>query len=61
VALIARYTQEKPGKEKMSREQLSGLILSDAKFIDERVEMGADINTLKAGQGLNSYNNFRFM
>lgn len=61
VALITRYTQEKPGKEKMSREQLIGLILSDAKFIDEGDEKTAYINTLKVGQGLSRYNYFGFM
>lgn len=52
MALIARYTQAKPGKEKMSREQLIGLIESDAKFIDEREDITAYINTLQVGQGL---------
>ncbi|MCD4674164.1 MAG: DEAD/DEAH box helicase family protein [Anaerolineaceae bacterium] len=52
MALIARYTQAKPGKEKMSREQLIGLIQSDAKFIDERKDIAAYINTLEVGQGL---------
>lgn len=52
MALIARYTQGKPGKEKMSREQLIGLIESDAKFIDEREDITAYINTLQVGQGL---------
>ena len=36
--LIARYTQQKLGKLKMNREQLIGLIQSDAKFIDERAD-----------------------
>jgi type I restriction enzyme, R subunit len=52
MALIARYTQEKPGKEKMSREQLIDLILSDAKFIEEREDIIAYINSLKVGQGM---------
>lgn len=53
MALIARYTQEPSGsKEKMSREQLIALILSDAKFIDEREDITAYINTLQKGQGL---------
>ena len=52
MALMARFTQEKPGKEKMSRDQLIGLIQSDAKFIDEREDIAAYINTLQAGQGL---------
>ena len=53
MALMARYTQEKPGKQKMSREQLIGLINSDAKFIDEREDITAYINTLQVGQSLN--------
>ena len=50
--LIARYSQQKPGKLKMSREQLIGLIQSDAKFMDERDDIAAYINTLKVGEGL---------
>lgn len=52
MALIARYSAQAPGKQKMSREQLIGLIQSDAKFIDERDAIAAYINTLKAGEGL---------
>lgn len=50
--LIARYSQQQPGKQKMSREQLIGLILSDAKFMDEREDIIAYINSLKSGEGL---------
>jgi len=39
--LIAKYSQQKPGKQKMSREQLIGLIQSDAKFMDEREDIAA--------------------
>ena len=52
MALIARYSAQAPGKQKMSREQLIGLIQSDAKFMDERDDIAAYINTLKAGEGL---------
>lgn len=52
MGLIARFTEQAPGKEKMSREQLVGLILSDAKFMDEREDIGAYIATLKAGERL---------
>ena len=52
MALIARYTQGKAGKQKMSREQLIGMIESDAKFIDEREDIVAYINTLKVGDAL---------
>ena len=50
--LIARFSQQAPGKQKMSREQLVGLIQSDAKFVDEREDIAAYIATLKAGEGL---------
>ncbi len=53
MALIARYTQAQPGKQKMSREQLIGLIESDAKFMDEREDITAYINTLQVGEALN--------
>jgi type I restriction enzyme, R subunit len=53
MSLIARFTEQAPGKQKMSREQLIGLIQSDAKFMDEREDIGAYIATLKAGEALN--------
>lgn len=52
MALIVQYSQQKPGKQKMSREQLIGLIQSDAKFMDEREDITAYINSLKVGEGL---------
>lgn len=52
MGLIARYSEASPGKQKMSREELIGLIQSDAKFMDEREDIAAYINTLKAGEGL---------
>lgn len=52
MGLIARYSDATPGKQKMSREELIGLIQSDAKFMDEREDIAAYINTLKAGEGL---------
>jgi type I restriction enzyme R subunit len=52
MGLIARYSEGTTAKQKMSREQLIGLIQSDAKFIDEREDIAAYINTLKAGEGL---------
>ncbi len=50
--LIARYSAQPPGKSKMTREQLIGIISADAKFMDEREDIAAYINTLKAGEGL---------
>lgn len=52
MGLIARYSDATPGKQKMSREELIGLIQSDAKFMDEREDIAAYINTLMEGQGL---------
>jgi len=52
MGLISRYSQQTPGKQKMSREQLIGLIQSDAKFMNEREDIAAYIATLKAGEGL---------
>jgi len=52
MGLIARFSQQTPGKQKMSREQLVGLIQSDAKFMDERENIAAYVATLKAGEGL---------
>lgn len=52
MALISRFSQQGPGKQKMSREQLIGLIQSDAKFMNEREDIAEYIATLKAGEGL---------
>ena len=52
MALIARYANQTPGKQKMSRAQLIGLIQSDAKFIDERDDIAEYIGTLEAGKAL---------
>jgi type I restriction enzyme R subunit len=52
MALIARYSSQAPGKQKMSREQLIGLIQADAKFIDERDDITEYISTLEAGKAL---------
>lgn len=52
MGLIARFSAEGPGKQTMSREQLVSLILSDARFMDEREDIAAFIATLKVGEGL---------
>jgi type I restriction enzyme R subunit len=52
MALIARYSQQTPDKQKMSRTQLIGLIQSDAKFLDERDDIAEYINSLEVGKGL---------
>ena len=53
MSLIASYTQQTPDKQKMNRNQLVGLIQSDAKFMDEREDIAAYIDTLNAGEALN--------
>jgi type I restriction enzyme R subunit len=50
--LIADYSGKAPGKASMSREQLIGLIASDAKFIGERDDISEYVRGLKAGEGL---------
>lgn len=63
--LMSRFSQQEPSKQKMSREQLIGLIQADAKFIDERDDIAAYIATLKVGEGLSEsairegYNHFK--
>jgi type I restriction enzyme R subunit len=52
MALITRYAQQPPGKHKLSRTELIGLIQSDAKFIDDRQDIAEYINTLEVGKGL---------
>ncbi|MEA1763925.1 type I restriction endonuclease subunit R [Pseudomonas syringae pv. tomato] len=52
VGLMSRFSQQEPSKQKMSREQLIGLIQADAKFMNEREDIAAYITTLKAGEGL---------
>ncbi|MCA9119267.1 MAG: type I restriction endonuclease subunit R [Planctomycetaceae bacterium] len=52
--LIARFSQQAPGKQQMSREQLIGLIQSDAKFMDEREDISEYVLSLQAGQGLSA-------
>ncbi|MFM7557200.1 MAG: type I restriction endonuclease subunit R, EcoR124 family, partial [Alphaproteobacteria bacterium] len=50
--LIADFTSQKPNKTNMTRQQLISLIISDAKFADEKEEITAYIYSLKAGEGL---------
>jgi len=52
MGLISRFSQQTPGKQKMSREELIGLIQADAKFINEREDIAEYIGGLKAGEGL---------
>src|SRR5690606_37121208 len=50
--LIARFSEREPKKQKMTREQLVGLLRANAKFLDEREEIIEYVNTLEEGQGL---------
>ncbi|WP_297832626.1 type I restriction endonuclease subunit R [Thermomonas sp.] len=50
--LIADYSGKAPGKASMSRDQLIGLIASDAKFMGEREDISEYVRGLKAGEGL---------
>lgn len=52
MGLITKFSAKGPGKSKMTREQLIGLISADAKFMNERDEIAEYIGTLKAGEGL---------
>ena len=52
VGLMSRFSNQAPGKQKMSREELIGLISADAKFMNERDDIAAYIATLKVGEGL---------
>ena len=52
MGLIAKFSAKGPGKSKMTREELIGLISSDAKFMNERDDIAEYISTLKAGEGL---------
>jgi type I restriction enzyme, R subunit len=52
MGLIAKFSEKGPGKSKMTREQLIGLISADAKFMNERDDIAEYIGTLRAGEGL---------
>lgn len=46
MALIAKATQTKPSKEKMTKEQVINLLLSSSNFMDQRDDIVAYINSL---------------
>jgi len=52
MSLVARFTQEKPGKQTMSRDQLINLLAASSNLMEERDEIIAYINTLEAGKAL---------
>jgi type I restriction enzyme R subunit len=50
--LIARYSGQDPKKRALTREQLIGLIQSDAQFMGERDDITDYVRSLKEGEGL---------
>lgn len=55
MGLIAQYTQsaqKSPAKQKASRDQLIGLLMSTSNMMDDREDITAYINQLKAGEVL---------
>ena len=50
--LIARLTEQQPGKLTLSRDQLIGLVQADAKFLDERDDIADYIRSLPVGEAL---------
>ncbi|MGD2118956.1 MAG: type I restriction endonuclease subunit R [Chromatiales bacterium] len=65
MGLIAKYTQGKPTKQKMTRQQLINLLSSSANLMQERDDIKDYIDTLKAGESLGEteikqgYENFK--
>jgi len=53
MTLIAKYAQNEPKKQKMSKEQLIGLLKSNANMMEEQEDMIAYINSLEVGKALN--------
>jgi type I restriction enzyme, R subunit len=51
--LIAKYTQDAPKKQKMSRDQLIGLLSSSANLMEERDDIIDYIKKLEVGKALN--------
>jgi type I restriction enzyme R subunit len=52
MGLIAKYTQSKPSRQTMTRDQLISLLGSSANLMDERDDIVAYIRTLEAGKSL---------
>lgn len=53
--LIAKYTQTPPKKQKMTRDQLIGVLSSSANLMEERDDIIEYINTLQVGKALNEH------
>lgn len=52
MGLIAKFSQQKPGKQKMTLDQLIGVIAADSKFINERDLITEYVRSLEIGKGL---------
>ena len=52
MGLITQYSAAKPGRHRMSKEQIISLMASDSQWMDEREDMTDYIATLAPGQGL---------
>jgi type I restriction enzyme, R subunit len=50
--LISKYTQRKPSKQKMTKEQLINMLSSSANLMEERDDITDYINSLEVGKGL---------
>jgi type I restriction enzyme R subunit len=50
--LISKYTQRKPSKQKMTKEQLINMLSSSANLMEERDDIIDYINSLEVGKGL---------
>jgi type I restriction enzyme R subunit len=55
MGLISKFTQNKPSKQKMTREQLINVLSSSANLIEEREDIVDYIKTLEVGKGLNEH------
>ena len=53
MALISKYTQSEPKKQKMNKKQLVDLLCSSSNLMEEREDIIAYIETLKIGEALN--------
>lgn len=53
MALIAKYTQSEPKKQKMSKEQLIGMLSATSNLLDEREDIIEYIESLHVGVALN--------
>ncbi|WP_041640531.1 type I restriction endonuclease subunit R [Magnetococcus marinus] len=51
MGLVSRFTQQLPGKQSMSRDQIINLLATNSNLMAEREEITAYIKTLEEGQG----------